>query len=101
MSSLRPASLPAPRAPDAAPLRGVPRGRAAAIRSTKSCAKRSTRRSKGCEERLDIGDLCLQAAIPQVGVWPDAFRLCLVDQLENAVDGVAFPWVRGAPHRPA
>src|SRR5713101_339181 len=98
MSSLRPASLLAPRAPDAAPLRGVPRGRAAAIRSAKSGAKRSTRRSKGCEERLRIGDLCLQAAIPQVGVWPDAFRLCLVDQLENAVDGVAFLWFWGALH---
>src|SRR5437868_2721224 len=56
MSSLRPASLLAPRAD--APSRGVPRGRVKAIRSAKSWAKRSTSRSNGCEECLGIAHLC-------------------------------------------
>src|SRR6266436_6675938 len=37
-----------------APFSAVPLGSAAAIRSANNCAKRSTRRSNGCEERLAI-----------------------------------------------
>src|SRR5437660_1232862 len=65
MSSLRPASLLAPRA--ATPSRGVPRGRVEEIRSAKSWAKRSTSRSNGCEECLGIAHLCRTEVICATG----------------------------------
>src|SRR6266436_4080457 len=48
-----------PPRPEAVPLRGVPRGSEAAMRSANICAKRSTKASNGCEERLarTIGDV--------------------------------------------
>ncbi len=41
-----------PPRPEAVPLRGVPRGSEAAMRSANICAKRSTKASNGCEDLL-------------------------------------------------
>src|SRR5207245_7400146 len=73
-----------------------PFGSAATTRSAKILAKCSARASKGCEERLGIGSTMLCRGCGARGA--DAFRLCLVHELEDAVDGGPIVGLERAPH---
>src|SRR5229473_7968798 len=96
MSSLRPRSLLV--APSRAPPRAFGAGKAAEMRSAKIWAKRSARRSNGCEESLAIAQLCRSPGIAQLRVGRYASRFCFVDQIEKALNGGTVSCVRREAH---